>query len=165
MSATVTHPDVATDRLMQVLAGDSILMNIEVTMLNSLGTLEQRKIQGVYYITAPQEPNNVYPCVIINAPILHDSSYNKSPNAPQEIGISDFLQTVRFAFRDVEPDDAKAREMRARGTEILPGLTVTSDGWICSFSFREWLVDKRQDNGTYIYSEIGFKVLGCVNRI
>jgi hypothetical protein len=161
MSATVTHPDIATTTLMQVLTDDSELMNIEITMNG-----EPEKIQGVHYMKIQQEVMKPYPAIIVNQPITHDFNINKSPNGPQEISIADFLQTIRFAVRDVEPRDPQLLAMRARGLALLIGKTITvGSEWICSFIFHDWLIDKLQDDGTYIYSEIGFILLGCVSRI
>src|ERR1051326_3289025 len=159
MSATVTHPDVATTTLMQLLADDSELMNIEVEIRG-----EPKKIQDVHYMKIQQEVTNPYPAIIVNQPITHDFDTNKSPNGPQEIPIADFIQTIRFAVREVEPRDSQLLAMRARGLAVLIGKTITIGAeWICSFTFYHWMPDLRGDKGKGLYSEIGFKLLGCVS--
>jgi hypothetical protein len=147
MSAIV-HPDVSTDWIRATLSGDATLMALTVTQ-NGVA----RPVQGVHYLVAPQESENPYPCIIINQPILRYLPQNLRCNG-RFITSATFLQDVRCVGRDVEPDDAGLRAIRARVKTLLEGQTGTvTGGLVTSTVVNGFPTDSRDDKGSYIYSE------------
>ncbi len=149
---TIAHPDISTDWLRGVLTGDATLMAMQVTINGTPQTLK-----GVFYMRVPQELeiSEAYPCVIVNQPISNALALLKKPNGPL-VASAGFLQDVRVAARDVEPDSAEMRAIRARIIELLEGgFGVVAGGRVGACAIDRFLPDQRFDRGGYVYSEIG----------
>lgn len=150
MSAVIAHPDVSTDWIRATLLADATLMAMTVTIGG-----EARVLQGIFYMIAPQEQEFPYPCIIINQPVTHQLAQPMHANGPY-ISQAGFLQDVRICARDVEPDNAQLRAIRARVMTLLEGQNGTVTGGRTNHCVvRSFTPDQRLDRGSYIYVEIG----------
>lgn len=147
--AVITHPDLSTDFIKAKLLGDATLMALTVTQ-NGVA----RAVQGVYYMVAPQEVENPYPCVIIEQPLFLRAAQHLNCNGVF-IAQATFSQDVIAQARDVEADDAGLRAIRARIKVLLEGQGgAVTGGNISQCKVRGYSPDIRRDNGSYIYSGI-----------
>jgi hypothetical protein len=154
MTALITEADVSTDAIIATLSGDSELNNIELTVNGT-----QRKLQGVFYLVAPQEQSYPYPSVIVNQPITRSTGQRMHPNGPQLVALES-LQQVWLQARDVEPNDANLRRMRARVIALLAGKTIAvTGGRAISCRIENFPADQRVDNGDYVYTRTGVTFL------
>jgi hypothetical protein len=147
----ITHADVSRVAILQVLLADDELMSIEVTIRG-----EAKTLTDIFYIIAPQDTVDVYPCGVLNPPITHEMARRKQPNGPP-IAALESLQDLWFAGLDVEPTDAGLVAMKARAVEVMqaaPSIDIPG-GRLISCVVQNFPPDQRFDKGKGVRSRTG----------